>query len=122
MPSQSQTRTDLRPEPGVGRRFGLYPSGKGAGRYQPKPYATTKKNRMPSTSPTHHQVPNCGLDDFTVPGTSSSRLALLAGLLQGLPPLPEDHGQHGESPHGVAAHHQPKVAFRPTAASSATER
>jgi hypothetical protein len=43
---------------------------------------------MPSTSLVHHQVPNWGLADFTVPVTSSLRLTLLASLLQGLPSLP----------------------------------
>jgi hypothetical protein len=43
---------------------------------------------MPRTSPAHHQVPICGLADFTVPGTSSLCLTALASLLQGLPSLP----------------------------------
>jgi hypothetical protein len=45
-------------------------------------------SRRPGEWEAAHQLPNCGLDDFKASGTSSFRLTLLAGLLQGLPALP----------------------------------
>jgi hypothetical protein len=64
--------------------------------YQPKPYATAKKNAMPITTHITHQRLKPGLYRLTVPETSSPSLVFLAlaGFPKRLPSLPQDHGQY----------------------------